>query len=423
VAVTRLQSPASVFAGQSVTVRAEVRAVAAASPNVEVVLEADQVRQTQRVALRDDRAATVEFSVRFSHPGTQKISVWITPQVGETSSENNGISKTVTVLADKVKVLSLTGWPSWDFQYIRAALGASEFVEQRAPILADQLAKLSATPAEILQQDVLILSDVRAESLSPEQSTAIGKLVAEQGGSVIVVPGDPKNLVELSQSPGMGQLLPFLDVQDAAWRVWPGEEPYFSLAVAPGAVDLDALRLADDPRTSNRRWSALPGMFRFMPVTDARENVRALLIERDSELPVLTEMRVGAGRAFFFGARETWRWRENVGGRDQDRFWLQLVRYASRPRATSDVEVTEDTAAELANVSGDEAQLRRIASASGGEMLRIEDAVNLPDTIREAGEKLPGFFEYPVWDSGYLFAFVVGCFGVEWALRKRIGLV
>ena len=53
--------------------------------------------------------------------------------------------------------------------------------------------------------------------------------------------------------------------------------------------------------------------------------IRPLLVERDLGLPVLSESRIGAGRAFFFGANETWRWRQNVGERDQDRFWSQLI--------------------------------------------------------------------------------------------------
>jgi hypothetical protein len=55
-------------------------------------------------------------------------------------------------------------------------------------------------------------------------------------------------------------------------------------------------------------------------------------------------------------------------------------------------------------------------------MLRVDDLGDLPSKIQDAGEKLSGFFEYPIWDSGYLFIFVVGCFGVEWAVRKRAGL-
>jgi len=424
VAITRLAAPASAFVGQAATIRADVRGIGFHDKPIDVTLTADGAQQSQSIALPDDRSATAEFAIRFDRPGKQRITISVAPQPGEVTANNNLVSKQIEVVAEKVKVLAATGWPGWEYQYLHDALAASSFVELKSQVLLDPTAKLTATPDQILQQDVILLSDVRADSLSLEQSSAIERVVNERGGSVIIVPGDPKNLVELAAKPGIKSLLPFSNVQDAAWRVWPGEEPYFLLDVAPGAEDSDAVRLADDPRTSARRWSELGGMFRFMPVTEPRPEVRDLLIEPDSQLPMLTEMRVGAGRAFFFGARETWRWRYSVGGRDQDRFWLQLMRYAARSRAGGgDMEITQDPLAELANVAGDEQRLRRIANASGGEMLRIDEVADLPARIRSMGEKLPGFFEYPIWDSGYLFSFVIGCFGVEWALRKRLGLV
>ncbi len=423
-AIVRLQAPAGAFVGQTATIRADIRGVGFAGSPIDVVLDADGKRTAQHVSLVDDRIDTVEFAVRFEHPGEQSISVSLPPQPGETTQGNNRVSRQIKVVADKVKVLLVTAWPGWDFQYLNRTLAGSPFIDERQQILSADSPKLSATPEQILQQDVVVLSDIRANSLGPEQSAAIGRLVNERGGSVIVIPGEPKNLLDLSQQPGMSALLPFSDAHDAEWRVWPGEDPYFVLNVAPGAENSDALRLAEDADTSAQRWAGLSGMFRFMPVADAKAGVRPLLIERDSGQPVLTQMRVGAGRAFFFGARETWRWRAAGGAGDQERFWLQLVRFAARPRASGgDMEITQDSLAELANVAGDEARLRRIAAGTGGEMLRIDDIADLPDKIRNVGEKLPGFFEYPIWDSGYLFAFIIGCFGVEWAVRKRAGLV
>src|SRR5206468_2384402 len=108
---------------------------------------------------------------------------------------------------------------------------------------------------------------------------------------------------------------------------------------------------------------------------------------------------------------------------EQPRFWLQLVRFAARQRESADAQITQESLAELANVAGEESRLRRIASATGGDLLPLEDVASLPDKIRQAGEKLPGIFEYPIWDSGYLFVLVIGCLGLEWALRKRAGLI
>jgi hypothetical protein len=77
---------------------------------------------------------------------------------------------------------------------------------------------------------------------------------------------------------------------------------------------------------------------------------------------------------------------------------------------------------ELADVSGDDALLRRVANASGGQFLTLEQLATVParlDAIRQRQGRLA---EYPLWDSPYLFVFVLGCLSMEWALRKRFGL-
>src|SRR5262249_28090770 len=53
--------------------------------------------------------------------------------------------------------------------------------------------------------------------------------------------------------------------------------------------------------------------------------------------------RHGAGRAFLMGADETWRWRFKNGEDDQERVWLQLVRYAAEePYAAHENELALD---------------------------------------------------------------------------------
>jgi hypothetical protein len=240
-----------------------------------------------------------------------------------------------------------------------------------------------------------------------------------------------------------------------------------------------------------------------------RPGTRVLLREAQARWPVLTEMRVGAGRAFFFAGDETWRGRYRVGGENFDRFWLQLVRYASeepyfsvndgfaldvdsvgaapgqtvRVRArlpvragqpaprSAEVDILRDGSiverrslalvgsgryagtlalsagdyelrlrdaggkpvaaplhveqtdeAELADVSGDAGMLSRIAEASGGELVRLDRVGRLADLLQQRDEAGTRHAELRLWDSPYLFLFVIACFSAEWALRKRYGL-
>jgi hypothetical protein len=215
---------------------------------------------------------------------------------------------------------------------------------------------------------------------------------------------------------------------------------------------------------------------------------------------------------------ETWRWRRGSGGREQERFWLQLIRYAVdepytlsseplsldlekvvaepnetirvRARLTSkkpaggfpkdlqlslmrdneefatqkisavgaegdgryagelsglpegqydvkmwapvgDGSVTEltlplkierSTELEMADLTGDRDFLQRLAEASGGACINLDQIDTLPHLISEARLRQPRTAEIDLWDSAYLFLFVVSCLTAEWALRKRLGL-
>jgi hypothetical protein len=225
--------------------------------------------------------------------------------------------------------------PGWDFQLLRKTLAAAPWVQLDGGMLDPDQPKLPLSAEQILRQDVIVLSDVPATALDDVQWDAVNRLVRERGGSLFLLAGPdhlpatytPANIVASA-------LLPY----DAAtftpsWRTWPGEQAAFRFVPAGqlGPEQAAALRLGPGAG-SLRQWDALGGAFRFMPVPElsARAGTRALLVEADSRLPVLTESSPGNGRVIFLGTNETWRWRRKVGGRrDFDRFWLQLVRYAA----------------------------------------------------------------------------------------------
>ena len=77
---------------------------------------------------------------------------------------------------------------------------------------------------------------------------------------------------------------------------------------------------------------------------------------------------------------------------------------------------------EMADLSGDPRMLRKIADATGGEYFPLEKVNALPDRVLAVESAHSRFAEMPLWDSAYLYFFVLGCLGTEWALRKRVGL-
>jgi hypothetical protein len=505
-----------------IAVRAAVRATGVpAGTSVNVELETvGAPAQSKKLTPRADGSPTpVEFTLQAGQGEPQHITLRVSPLPDEITQQNNVVERWMKVFPERMKVSLFTATPGWDFQLLRRTLARTPWVNSDAAILDAESAQLPLSADEIMRQDVIVLSDVPSTALDDVQWDAVNRLVRDRGGVLFLVAGpDHLPATYTPETIVPSALLPY-DVASISpsWRTWPGPQPAFRFAPAPEltAEQSDALRLGPGPGTL-RQWDALSGAFRMIPVPEIsrRGDTRALLVEADSRLPVLTESTPGNGRVLFLGMNETWRWRFKAGGRDFDRFWLQLIRYAAgepyaaqssnlaldadklviapgetvnvRVRAlrgvpeqyrldvlhegqvvqqdgvtpagsrgggryvaalhglpageyvirlidTADdipdvpplevpLRVVQSAEAEMADVSGDDALLRRIAESSGGQFLPLDRLPDLPRLLAATGDGHSRYSQWRLWDSPLLFLFVVACFGAEWAMRKRLGL-
>lgn len=336
-----VRAPSSVFAGQQFSVRVDLLHPGISRADVVVHLDApDSSPPPRTIHIRENQPATATFPLRLSGNGAQKIRLWFARSEGEITDANNQVERWVKVVPQRMKVLLIAGSPGWDFQFVRKAMLRSPEIETR-DILLRPGSKLSIPRRELSDQDVVVLFDPPPAAIDATQWDDLEQLAERKGASVILVAGTHLPAESGKAAPiALSKLLPYKVLGYApAWRVWPGELPEFHFVPPASAQGLDVLRLSESDTAATdtiaSHWEQLPGCFRFvqLPEADDRDawkaNVRPLLIESESHLPVLTEMRIGAGRAFFLGTDETWRWRLKSGERDQDRFWRQLINYAS----------------------------------------------------------------------------------------------
>ena len=86
------------------------------------------------------------------------------------------------------------------------------------------------------------------------------------------------------------------------------------------------------------------------------------------------------------------------------------------------LQVESRSEAEMSDLTGDRAYLQGLADASGGRVLSLDQLHTLPQLLSEVRRRHPAYSEVRLWDSGYLFLFVLSCLAGEWALRKQYGL-
>jgi hypothetical protein len=492
VSIVDVAVPISAYAGETITVRAAVRGSGVNGQSTNVTLSDGQTRLVQRVTFVDDRPVPIEFKWTAGHGGAVRLMIEAGALADEASIENNRLIRWVKVFDRKMRVAIAAPKAAQDAELARQSLLQAVWAESAA---ADSL-----SPEKIGQLDVLMLDGIEPNSFDADQWTAIGKMVNERGGSVILVAGDDG----VFGADPLEKLLPFSLPGFNGWRTWPGHRLGFHLGPAPGVHALELVGSGDSD------WESLPPISRYVPIMPLKSGVHPVLVETESGTPVLTEQRLGRGRVFCFGATETLRWRGN--GVEEQRFWPQLFRYAAgepyestdrglsldsdaietvphrtvplrakistgphdpqavrlqitaagsvvlertmtmvQPKGAGrfetaltdlpqgDYEIQADGGAglghpriplhvhpsfeaEMADLSGDESWLRRLADTSGGQFFRLDQLDLLAKRLRELPVVSARRIESPLWDGPYLFVLVLGCLATEWGLRKRFGL-
>jgi hypothetical protein len=156
--------------------------------------------------------------------------------------------------------------------------------------------------------------------------------------------------------------------------------------------------------------------------------VRARVLEPDAEAYRVQALR-GDGSVVQEhaltpeGPRAAGRFSASVANLNEGEHLIRLSGPVARAQPLEvPVRIARNAEAEMANVSGDADLLRRIAEASGGQMLPLDRVGDLPGLLAATGSDRSRYAEWAIWESPLLFFFVVACLGAEWALRKRFGL-
>jgi len=122
--IAAVDPPAIAFAGQALQIRVLVRASGLAGRSVPLLLKrGEQVLVSQTIALPPDGKdlrAVLEWTPPA--PGSYPLIVQLPVQDGEQIVDNNRAELPIEAVRDKIRVLLVTGYPSWSYRFLRSAL-------------------------------------------------------------------------------------------------------------------------------------------------------------------------------------------------------------------------------------------------------------------------------------------------------------
>ena len=297
---------------------------------------------------RDGPLDPVVFDRRRENlgPAAFRIAVPIGPY--ESVTDDNVKQVVVNVIDDKMRVLLISGSPSWEYRYLSRLLMRDATFDvscwlQSAGLNAVRVGNtiidhLPSTPEELFAYDAVILLDPDSSEFGPGWARSLETLVTEYGGGVLFA-ASRKYTPQFMRDPAVDRIVRLLPVSldpeadlilnkigHYQTRPWPIE-------IAPESAGHPIVRPPEHTASARSYWSDVPGVYWHYPVL--RETPVATVLMRHSNPQhrnsygghVLAATQfIGAGRSAFLAFDGTWRWRRQ-GEAAFNAFWVQMLRY------------------------------------------------------------------------------------------------
>jgi uncharacterized membrane protein len=277
--------------------------------------------------------------------GIHSFSVNLPVQPGEQISQNNHKEFKIDVQRDKIRVLTLSGAPAWNYRFLRMALKQDplidlvSFVFLRTPTdsvdVPDSQLSLIPFPIdeifldELKNFDVVVLDDFSHRSyFNPVYLERVRDFVRD-GGGLAMFGG-----VRAFDSGGYGDSA----LKEALPVELDGKGAYqnagnLRLALTAAGKAHPITRLFPDPRSNEETWGKMPPLSAYNQVRAARGEtlVTASGDGLGGPVPLLTVGRFGKGRTLALMSDEAWRWNFiAAGNRETPQNHLKLIRQSLR---------------------------------------------------------------------------------------------
>lgn len=386
VSILGLSAPESVYLGDRVGVRAEVKFDGLRGQQVRAVLRyGGEIVDEEVVSVPD-----VDFrtELRFVHlpeeKGIYDYEVELEPLESELFDSNNAWRFKTAVTDDRTNVLLVDGFPRWEFRYLRNLFyGRDKSVHLQYVLLRpDRIegvrgptdvaasatrpfgeAEANSLPDDIDEWrlfDVIILGDIPPGAISFEEWNAIREAVTERGALLVCV-GGPRYMPHAHESKVLQDLLPVTwDVSTDP--IFASPEEAYRIAMTTAGRSHPVMAQSTSRSLNAQLWAQMPPATWRNTVSGIKEGAEVLAyadpldgglgasavsldgspesVERaieqlanrktfEQEHALVTVQRAGLGKVVMMNFDQTWRFRYGVGDTYHHRFWGQVVRWGA----------------------------------------------------------------------------------------------
>ena len=299
----------------------------------------------------------VDFDHVLNLPGEYIYTVEVESVEGEIELTDNARSSTqLEVVDSQVKVLLISGLPSWDYQQVQRLLQRDSTIslscwlqsmDETRPQEGDApISRLPRSIEELGRYNLVIMMDPNPQEFDRSWVDLLKDYCRYKAGGLLFVGGPQftSEFVTMNRLRDIRELLPVRLGDNefiASIQALASATDHQAGQMLPVNHNLDhpAMSFRNDAAQTEQIWSSMPGVYWNFPAIAAKPTARVLLergdqVNSEGNPPLLVDGRFGAGTVMYMGFQDTWRWR-SVGVQAQyfDRFWIQLVRYMVENRS------------------------------------------------------------------------------------------
>jgi uncharacterized membrane protein len=345
--IAELKAPEFAFRGREFKLDAVIEATGLKGKTVPIYFNRGRnLIASQTVAIDADhfeRQLTLSFTPK--DVGAYSFSLSLPVQSGEQLSHNNQREFKIDVRRDKLRVLTLSGAPAWNYRFLRMALKQDPLIELvsfvflRTPTdsvdVPDSQLSLIPFPIddifldELKNFDVVVLDDFSYRSyFNPVYLERVREFVRDGGGLAMF--GGVRGF----DSGGYGEsaLKEVLPVELDGKGTYRNSGTLRPALTAAGKAH-PVTRLVPDARGNEEAWNKMPPFTAYNQVRAARGEslVTASGDGAGGVVPLLAVGRFGKGRTLALMSDEAWRWNFiAAGNRDTPQHHLKFIRQAVR---------------------------------------------------------------------------------------------
>jgi uncharacterized membrane protein len=345
--IAALSVPDFAFRGREVRFGFTVQAYGLAGKKVPLYFnQGRNLISTRSITIdRDPFEQTVTLTYVPKEIGSHSFSVTAPVQEGEQIAHNNHKEFRIDVKRDKIRVLTLSGSPSWNYRFLRMALKQDPFIELvsfvflRTPtdsvdVPENQLSLIPFPIDEIFLEelknfDLVFFDDFSHRSYFNTLYLEKVRDFVSAGGGLAMLGGNRSfDSGGYRESP-LSQLLPVELDGKGSYQTGTRLHPILT----PAGKGHPITRLLPDLRGNEESWKKMPPLTTFNRV--ARSKGEALLSAApdgaSGGAPLLTVGKFGKGRTLALMSDDLWRWNfMAVGEKEGPQSYLKLIRQAVR---------------------------------------------------------------------------------------------